>query len=35
MKIKNAKDLARFLGNFMLFVFQQGVGVNRLNKRLK
>lgn len=35
MSIKNAKDLGKFLGNFFIYLFQQGLNRDRLIKRLK
>ncbi len=35
MSIKNAKDVGKFLGNFFIYLFEQGLNKNRLIKRLK
>lgn len=35
MSIKNAKDLGKFLGNFFVYLFNQGISNNKLSKRSK
>ena len=35
MSIKDAKDLGKFLGNFFVYLFHQGINKNKLSKRLK
>ena len=35
MSIKEAKDLGKFLGNFFVYLFHQGINMNKLSKRSK
>lgn len=35
MGIKKAKDLGKFIGNFFVFLFTEGLNKNKLSKRLK
>ncbi len=35
MSIKNAKDLGKFVGNFFIFLYNQGMNKNVMIKRLK